>query len=85
LYSTIFSGERLSSSGSRASRAWMRRISAATPLPRRVCRSRRSRGRARAEVEDQVREIAVLLGTAARGHDILFSTRILKKTGLRLA
>ena len=29
----------------------------------------------------QVRE---LLGTACRGHDILYSTAILKKTGLRL-
>ncbi|HET8869242.1 MAG TPA: Lrp/AsnC family transcriptional regulator, partial [Aquabacterium sp.] len=25
-----------------------------------------------------------LLGTALRGHDILYSTQILKKTGLRL-
>jgi DNA-binding Lrp family transcriptional regulator len=42
-------------------------------------------GRTRAEVEDQVAEIARLLGEAARAHDVLYSTRILKKTGLRLA
>ena len=28
--------------------------------------------------------IAALLGAACRGHDILYSTAILKKTGLRL-
>jgi len=42
-------------------------------------------GRARAEVEAKVGEIAALLGAADRGHEILYSTRILKKTGLRLA
>ena len=31
-----------------------------------------------------VTKIADLLGEADRGHDVLFSTRILKKTGLRL-
>ena len=41
-------------------------------------------GRIRAEVEAQVAEIATLLGAAARRHDVLYSTRILKKTGLRL-
>jgi DNA-binding Lrp family transcriptional regulator len=41
--------------------------------------------RTRAEVEDQVAEIARLLGEAARAGDVLYSTRILKKTGLRLA
>jgi DNA-binding Lrp family transcriptional regulator len=41
-------------------------------------------GRARAEVEDKVATIAQLLGDAARAHDVLYSTRILKKTGLRL-
>ena len=40
-------------------------------------------GRDRAEVYAGVAEIAALLGTASRGHDILYSTRILKKTGLR--
>jgi DNA-binding Lrp family transcriptional regulator len=42
-------------------------------------------GRTRDEVEAQVAEIAALLGEAARRHDVLYSTRILKKTGLRLA
>ena len=32
----------------------------------------------------QVRRIAALLGDAGRGHEILYSTRILKKTGLRI-
>jgi DNA-binding Lrp family transcriptional regulator len=41
-------------------------------------------GRTRNEVEVQVAEIATLLGAAARRHDVLYSTRILKKTGLRL-
>jgi DNA-binding Lrp family transcriptional regulator len=41
-------------------------------------------GRARKEVEDQVAQIAQLLGEASRTHDVLYSTRILKKTGLRL-
>ena len=42
-------------------------------------------GRRRDEVENQVAEIARLLGDACRGHDVLYSTRLLKKTGLRLA
>jgi len=42
-------------------------------------------GRDRAEVEAKVRAIADLLGTADRGHTVLYSTRILKKTGLRIA
>ena len=42
-------------------------------------------GRDRDEVETKVREIAELLGTANRGHTVLYSTRILKKTGLRIA
>jgi len=41
-------------------------------------------GRTRDEVEAKRAEIAALLGTACRGGDILYSTRILKKTGLRL-
>ena len=41
-------------------------------------------GRTREEVEDKVSDIAALLGPAARAHDVLYSTRILKKTGLRL-
>ncbi|MGM9488487.1 siroheme decarboxylase subunit beta [Ideonella sp. YS5] len=41
-------------------------------------------GRSREEVERQAGEIAALLGTACTGHEILYSTAILKKTGLRL-
>jgi DNA-binding Lrp family transcriptional regulator len=41
-------------------------------------------GRDRAEVEAKVARIAELLGAADRGHAVLYSTRILKKTGLRL-
>ena len=41
-------------------------------------------GRDRDEVAAKVAEIAAVLGTAARAHDVLYSTRILKKTGLRL-
>lgn len=40
-------------------------------------------GRTRDEVDRQVGEIAALLGDAARAHEVLFSTRVLKKTGLR--
>jgi DNA-binding Lrp family transcriptional regulator len=39
----------------------------------------------RAEVSARVAEIATLLGNACRTHDILYSTAILKKTGLRIA
>ena len=42
-------------------------------------------GRDRAEVHAGVAGIAALLGTASRGHDVLYSTRILKKTGLRFS
>lgn len=42
-------------------------------------------GRSHAEVEDKVGRIAALIGAAARAHEILYSTRILKKTGLRIA
>lgn len=41
-------------------------------------------GRSREEVEALVARIADLLGERQRQHAILFSTRILKKTGLRL-
>ena len=41
-------------------------------------------GRDRDEVTAQVDEIARILGPACHGHDVLYSTRILKKTGLRL-
>lgn len=39
----------------------------------------------REEVAARVAEIAMLLGDACRAHDILYSTAILKKTGLRIA
>jgi DNA-binding Lrp family transcriptional regulator len=42
-------------------------------------------GKSRDEVESKVAEIALVLGPAAHAHDILYSTRILKKTGLRFA
>ncbi len=42
-------------------------------------------GRTRDEVRVKVAEIAVLVGPAARAHEVLFSTRILKKTGFRIA
>jgi len=41
-------------------------------------------GHDKSEVEAQVHRIAELLGDADRGHEILYSTRILKKTGLRI-
>jgi DNA-binding Lrp family transcriptional regulator len=41
-------------------------------------------GADRTEVEAKRAEIAALLGAACRAGDILYSTRILKKTGLRL-
>ncbi len=41
-------------------------------------------GRTRAEAESRIAEIAAVLADAARGHDVLYSSRILKKTGLRL-
>ncbi len=41
--------------------------------------------RSRDEVAARVAEIAALLGDASRGHDILYSTAILKKTGLRIS
>ena len=41
--------------------------------------------RDRTETEAQRAEIRTLLGSALRGSDVLYSTRILKKTGLRLA
>ena len=42
-------------------------------------------GRYRDEVMDKVEQIKTLLGDKARSHDVLFSTRILKKTGLRIS
>jgi len=42
-------------------------------------------GTNRAEVEEKRATIADILGAACRGSDILYSTRILKKSGLRLS
>ncbi len=42
-------------------------------------------GKDRSEVETKVQLIADMLGDDNRGHEILYSSRILKKTGLRLA
>ncbi len=41
-------------------------------------------GSSRDEVRDKAARIGALLGEASRGGDILFSTRILKKAGLRI-
>ncbi len=40
-------------------------------------------GHTRAEVEAQAAQVAALLGPTCRAHEILYSTQILKKTGLR--
>lgn len=42
-------------------------------------------GRSRAEVERQRLEVRALLGDACRADEVLYSTAILKKTGLRLS
>lgn len=42
-------------------------------------------GRSRPEVEEKVEQIAQLIGKSIRSHAVLYSTRILKKTGLRLS
>lgn len=41
-------------------------------------------GRSQDDVERQAESLRTLLGDACRGHRILYSSRILKKTGLRL-
>jgi hypothetical protein len=41
-------------------------------------------GTNRAEVEEKRDQIGAILGVTCRARDILYSTRILKKTGLRL-
>lgn len=41
-------------------------------------------GRNRAETEARAEEIARVLGSRTRAHEILYSTKILKKTGIRL-
>ena len=42
-------------------------------------------GRDRATVQGHVAGMAALMEDVERGHRVLYSTRILKKTGLRLA
>ena len=42
-------------------------------------------GNTRDEVEEKRQIIADILGDACRAHDILYSTRILKKTGMRIS
>lgn len=42
-------------------------------------------GRDRNEAEAKLRAIAGILGHAVRSHEVLYSNRILKKTGLRLS
>ncbi len=42
-------------------------------------------GRSRTEVEHKIAQMAAMLGNRDRGHDVLYSTKILKKTGLRIA
>ena len=41
-------------------------------------------GKDRDTTDRYVKKIAEILGDAVRGHDVLYSTRILKKTGLRI-
>jgi len=41
-------------------------------------------GRTQEEVDEHIQTIIELLGEHNRGHDVLFSKRILKKTGLRI-
>jgi DNA-binding Lrp family transcriptional regulator len=41
-------------------------------------------GKTHEEASGHIAEIATLLGTACHSHDTLFSSRILKKTGLRI-
>ena len=41
-------------------------------------------GHHQAEANEQIQQIATLLGEQQRGYKVLYSTRILKKTGLRL-
>ena len=42
-------------------------------------------GKDRVETARKIDQIAAVLGRHARAHDVLYSTRILKKTGMRLA
>ncbi|TAL41909.1 MAG: Lrp/AsnC family transcriptional regulator [Methylovulum sp.] len=40
-------------------------------------------GKDRRDVDEQIQQIADVLGDCNRGHDVLYSTKILKKTGFR--
>ena len=42
-------------------------------------------GKDRAETAHKISRIETLIGNRARAHEVLYSTRILKKTGLRMA
>jgi DNA-binding Lrp family transcriptional regulator len=42
-------------------------------------------GRSREQTDQQIKRIADVLGKACHAHDVLWSTRILKKTGLRIS
>ncbi|HEC85647.1 MAG: Lrp/AsnC family transcriptional regulator [Candidatus Parabeggiatoa sp. nov. 2] len=42
-------------------------------------------GRTQSQIDEQFQQIAELLGEHNRGHKTLYSTRILKKTGLRIS
>lgn len=42
-------------------------------------------GRSRAEVDEKIAGMAALIGAWERAHEVLYSTKILKKTGLRIA
>jgi hypothetical protein len=41
-------------------------------------------GRDREEAAGKIEAIAAMLGNACRAHEVLYSARILKKTGVRL-
>ena len=61
------------------------RLSPAPPSPDVALQSVRHGARPQpGRVEAKVAEIAELIGPADRGHPVLYSTRILKKTGLRI-
>jgi siroheme decarboxylase len=41
-------------------------------------------GKTQESVDSEIAQIKTLLGDACRAHTVLFSTKILKKTGLRI-
>ncbi len=80
--------ERIDELGATRRRSW---ISSATATSvRAICRTGPTiclpwcMATTRDEVEAKASIIAELLGDASCGHEILYSTRILKKTGLRI-